>query len=1019
MTIPPRCSDPEALLSDPESFARTTQSLRRVALSIVGDHAASEDVVQGAWLEVLQRQEAGIGLGWLRKLVRRRAIDVLRRRARRPTQRLESEVQAPGAGPDSLNTEIDLQRAVLDAVDSLAEPYRSTIYLRYFKGLGPTEIAQRSGVPKRTVETQLLRGNALLRERLRPSLGAENGKWSPGLVAFAGAPPSVVPSSLAPLASVLVMKNSAIGLVVVSVLFLGWFTLAGSRGESIDHSVTSAASERSETDGSALALTLEPTSMGGTTREAIDADEFAGEIAPPPPARHGSLRVAVVYPGGVAAPGVFVIATKEADSYLLRRRFRRRTDEAGIAYFPALSPASFEIRTDRSDGVQEAGVEVLVGETSEAAVVLPVGLRVVGQVRDTRGRPVANAGIWLTSPTGGWTGGAIVARSDAAGNFELRGVPAGQSLGALAKGCLPSLLVDLDRRERDVSPTTVELVVQAGGARLAGTIRDCDGKALEDIVVALGDYSGDLDMRTDGTIAEDWGPRSLRTDAEGRFEFDALVPGTFKLRTRRHRFPQWSGEVELTAGDVTTQDIVLAAGATLTGRVTDTEGRAVAGAMVHAFQEPLEEEYLQSGQVDFEGPFTGATSRADVNGEYRLENVAPREVFLYAREAPSGRRRLGRVYPYTRQRRILASSATVEWNPVIADGLIIEGVAEYRDGRPLANLFIILTAEGGDGRALHSPDGSFKFIQLKDEPHTVRVQMWARPEGAEDPMLTDIRPGLGAIRVVAEFDSPIEVESAKACIKFADTAKRAVGSPRVILESLDKYSWRYSENEGQEGLWKFELGEIGRYRPIAVDGERVIAMGEEFVIQGGEELDLGLLESEEGGTLVLNCVRSSDAPPGKVSVYLNPNGCRHGEHIELGPRSELRVEGVEPGPGTISVAGDSVMKLQFNYVLLAGEEKVLDLELISAAAVPYKIAWEDAPPGESMHARFVDRQTGGVVGDFQTDQLHLYKSPMEFSIRLPIGSYTLEVDFGSMPDLKAEFEVTSLESKGARVVEPL
>ena len=66
----------------------------------------------------------------------------------------------------------ELRRLVGEAVLDLAEPYRSTVVLRFFEELSLAEIAGRSGVPLGTVKTRLRR--AL--ERLRRRLGALDGK---------------------------------------------------------------------------------------------------------------------------------------------------------------------------------------------------------------------------------------------------------------------------------------------------------------------------------------------------------------------------------------------------------------------------------------------------------------------------------------------------------------------------------------------------------------------------------------------------------------------------------------------------------------------------------------------------------------------------------------------------------------------------------------------------------------------------------------------------------------------------
>jgi len=79
---------------------------------------------------------------------------------------------------------LELQRAVADAVHALDEPYRSAIVHRYYDDRTPTEIAERLGVPVRTVETRLRRGLERLRARMDALHGGDRRKWCAGLLSL-------------------------------------------------------------------------------------------------------------------------------------------------------------------------------------------------------------------------------------------------------------------------------------------------------------------------------------------------------------------------------------------------------------------------------------------------------------------------------------------------------------------------------------------------------------------------------------------------------------------------------------------------------------------------------------------------------------------------------------------------------------------------------------------------------------------------------------------------------------------
>ncbi len=63
---------------------------------------------------------------------------------------------------------------VVQAVNRLAEPYRTTILLRYFQELPPHQIAKRLGVPGGTVRSRLKRGIEQLRIELKPAGGGDS-----------------------------------------------------------------------------------------------------------------------------------------------------------------------------------------------------------------------------------------------------------------------------------------------------------------------------------------------------------------------------------------------------------------------------------------------------------------------------------------------------------------------------------------------------------------------------------------------------------------------------------------------------------------------------------------------------------------------------------------------------------------------------------------------------------------------------------------------------------------------------
>ncbi|MEO6710004.1 MAG: sigma factor-like helix-turn-helix DNA-binding protein, partial [Planctomycetota bacterium] len=78
----------------------------------------------------------------------------------------------------------ELQRALLDAVQSLDEPFRTTVVQRYFEGQTSAAIAEALGLPAGTVRWRLKRGVDQLRERLDAQFHSR-ASWSLLLAPFA------------------------------------------------------------------------------------------------------------------------------------------------------------------------------------------------------------------------------------------------------------------------------------------------------------------------------------------------------------------------------------------------------------------------------------------------------------------------------------------------------------------------------------------------------------------------------------------------------------------------------------------------------------------------------------------------------------------------------------------------------------------------------------------------------------------------------------------------------------------
>lgn len=159
----------------------------RFALSLTRDEADADDVVQETFLRAYRSWHTFIPgtdcRRWLFTICRN--VFLRSRERQRPTIDLEDGEQdalAAGSvyaaarerGYDDIYARLDIGPALREAIDELAEPFRSAVMLVDVEDLSYEAAAEVMEVPIGTVRSRLFRGRRLLQEKLA-SLAAEYG----------------------------------------------------------------------------------------------------------------------------------------------------------------------------------------------------------------------------------------------------------------------------------------------------------------------------------------------------------------------------------------------------------------------------------------------------------------------------------------------------------------------------------------------------------------------------------------------------------------------------------------------------------------------------------------------------------------------------------------------------------------------------------------------------------------------------------------------------------------------------
>src|SRR5690242_11150597 len=151
----------------------------RFALSLTRDEADADDVVQETYLRAYRSWHTFIPgtdcRRWLFTICRN--VFLRSRERQRPTVDLDDGEQdavaassvysaARERGYDDIFARLDLAPALREALDELAEPFRSAVILVDVEDMSYESAAEVMGVPIGTVRSRLFRGRRLLQEKL-------------------------------------------------------------------------------------------------------------------------------------------------------------------------------------------------------------------------------------------------------------------------------------------------------------------------------------------------------------------------------------------------------------------------------------------------------------------------------------------------------------------------------------------------------------------------------------------------------------------------------------------------------------------------------------------------------------------------------------------------------------------------------------------------------------------------------------------------------------------------------------
>lgn len=158
-----------------ELYDLSASRLFGLAMRIVGRREWAEDVLQEAFLTIWRsaaayKETLSPPLAWMGMIVRSRALDFLRRRAREradAVQDLDDGIQetvaGEGPGPADATESSEQAFALNECLRKLDARQREVVVLAYLRDLSHGELAQQLKLPLGTVKTWIRRGLEQLR----------------------------------------------------------------------------------------------------------------------------------------------------------------------------------------------------------------------------------------------------------------------------------------------------------------------------------------------------------------------------------------------------------------------------------------------------------------------------------------------------------------------------------------------------------------------------------------------------------------------------------------------------------------------------------------------------------------------------------------------------------------------------------------------------------------------------------------------------------------------------------------
>ncbi len=642
-------SDPDTRQLDPEDLMRNDAWLRPFVQSMIGKGQLVDDVLQETWLTALRRPPAEPGAlrSWLAQVARRLALRQLRSdRRRRSHEEGAAQTEALPSTEETVQ-KFAAQRFVTATVAKLAEPYRTTIILRYHHEIAIREIAERMETTEANVRQRLKRGMDEVRRRCEKEYG-KDWRASSALLGLAGLRDAAVAvKTTTPfLIGALLMKPYTSATAVFALVLLAWF--------SPELTLWFAPSVADDPVArQAVKLPEEKLVPAGPTAREDSERQVVSQTAPDKELSTETVRISgTVYdlkgqpfanvPVGNAVYNAANSTPGDIREPIAEPRFTELglSDHRGQFEFETSSFQDDLLAGPRFVTIQTSRIWFANQDRGGIVVVVARALKISGTITDEQGRPITDCSVGQSRPefqdfpidlqdcnyqprSGTY--------ADSKGQFELTKVAAnGGSISFASPGYDTYWHTEVDREQ-----TNLRIVLRKSQSMfsLRGTVVDHRGQLVANATVGIGE-------------------QTTRTDTSGQFEFTVDTRNTHggsKLHAGKTGLQGWSTafpEQKIRAQGDKAIEIKLA-GPTrqISGRVVHADGSPWPGVLVYptdlsmAYQnKPVEELSLpnHNSLPQLGGFGSHICAKAKTDGSFSLIGLSDRSYALRVYEQETG-----------------------------------------------------------------------------------------------------------------------------------------------------------------------------------------------------------------------------------------------------------------------------------------------------------------------------------------------------------------------------------------------